>query len=159
MCFYSKKISVYLSFLPGLDGVAVVAAARELVNHDLLLLVLNLDGAVALLQDEPGLVGEAGRLRADHALQVLLPLPVVLQPQGVELAQDLLNVLVAPKIVKHGFVSSDFSTGDFKKFLKQGCKFAFIFGGSGSSYSSQCGSGSSSFFHGPGSSLKNCVTN
>ena len=100
ICFYSKKISVYLSFLPGLDGVAVVAAARELVNHDLLLLVLNLDGAVALLQDEPGLVGEAGRLRADHALQVLLPLPVVLQPQGVELAQDLLNVLVAPKIVK-----------------------------------------------------------
>ncbi len=70
----------YLCLLPCFDGIAVVSPACELVDHDLLLLVLDLDGAVALLQDEARLVGEAGRLRPDHPLQVLLALPVVLQP-------------------------------------------------------------------------------
>ena len=73
-------MTTYLPLLPLLDGVRVEAPALQLFDHDFLLLVLHHERAVALLQDEARLVRQLQRLRLKHALQVVLPLLVVLQP-------------------------------------------------------------------------------
>ena len=90
-------MTTYLPLLPLLDGIRVEPLALQLVDHHLLFLVLDDEGPVALLEDEARLVGQLQRLGLEHSLEVVLPLLVELEPQLVELFQD----------VRGGFVPMD----------------------------------------------------
>ena len=54
---------MYSHLLPGLDGITLIALSHELLDHQLLLLVLDHKLSVALLLDEARLVGELVGLR------------------------------------------------------------------------------------------------
>ena len=59
------------------------------------LLILDFEDTVTDLADETGLIGQLPRFGLQNALQVILALLVVSQTNGVKLAQDLFDAVVA----------------------------------------------------------------
>ena len=61
------------------------------MNH---LLIFDDEDTVALFANETSLVGQLARFGLQHSLQVVLPLLVKMQPNDVEIAQDLFHRVV-----------------------------------------------------------------